>query len=285
MNVREGMQESGVRSQKDFRIQNSESRTPSLDLRAREMSNKLDVDGGALFFADWDRALFFHFEVDAETLQREISFELQLFDDKAWVSLVAFTQNHLRPAWGGRATAWMGYPVTDHPFLNVRTYVRHCGETGIHFIAEWVPNPFAAFIAPRLFGLPYRLGRLNYRHDHECNELSGEVLGDGRFRYHARIPVGARYDVCAPGSFDESMMEYYTAFTACGGKQRYFRVWHEPWPQTRVDVTIEDGGLLEKAFPWFRGARLAGANYSPGVRDVRIGFPHSIKGQPEKRHG
>ena len=31
-----------------------------------------------LFFADWERAVFIHYEVDAEVLQREVPFELDL---------------------------------------------------------------------------------------------------------------------------------------------------------------------------------------------------------------
>jgi len=32
---------------------------------------------------------------------------------------------------------------------------------GIFFIAEWIPNRLAVLIGPRMYGLPYRLGRLN----------------------------------------------------------------------------------------------------------------------------
>src|SRR5262245_45936984 len=42
-----------------------------------------------LFFADWDRALFIHYEVDAAALQRAVPFALDLREGRAYVSLVA----------------------------------------------------------------------------------------------------------------------------------------------------------------------------------------------------
>src|ERR1700720_156490 len=55
-----------------------------------------------LFVADWDDVLFLHFEVHPRDLQSAVPFELDLRDGRAYLSLVAFTQRRLRPAFGGR---------------------------------------------------------------------------------------------------------------------------------------------------------------------------------------
>ena len=47
-------------------------------------------------------ALFIHFEVDAERLQRDVPFPLDLRDGKAYVSLVAFTMRAMRFRFGGK---------------------------------------------------------------------------------------------------------------------------------------------------------------------------------------
>src|SRR6185369_13119824 len=83
-------------------------------------------------------------------------------DGSAYVSLVAFTQSRLRPIWGGRLAEMLSAPLAQHEFLNVRTYVRHEDEQGIFFMTEWIPNRVAAFVGPRTYGLPYRLGRMTY---------------------------------------------------------------------------------------------------------------------------
>jgi hypothetical protein len=49
----------------------------------------LSLPGEPLFLADWERALFVHYEVDAFLLQRELPFALDLWHGKAFVSLVA----------------------------------------------------------------------------------------------------------------------------------------------------------------------------------------------------
>src|ERR1043166_4415361 len=49
--------------------------------RARLLSRR----GEPLFYAHWDNVLFIHFETDPQILQRDIPFELDLYDDRAFV--------------------------------------------------------------------------------------------------------------------------------------------------------------------------------------------------------
>ena len=71
-------------------------------------------------------------------------------------------------------------------------------------------------------------------------------------------------------------MERYTAFTFSERwrSRRFFRVWHKPWPQIPVDMQIQDQSLLETHWPLFRDAEVIGGNFSPGVKDVWMGWPH-----------
>src|SRR5258708_15799570 len=85
----------------------------------------LSVRGEPLFLAHWERALFFHYEIDAEILQRELPFELDLRNGKAFISLVVFTMRNMRPRIGGKIAAWLFKPIATHAFLNLRTYVKH----------------------------------------------------------------------------------------------------------------------------------------------------------------
>jgi uncharacterized protein YqjF (DUF2071 family) len=96
------------------------------------------------------------------------------------------------------------------------------------------------------------------------------------FSYQADLKYDAPFAACEPGSLDEWLMERYAAFNSVGGRQRFFRVWHEPWPQCQAEVEIKETSLLEENWSWFRDAEFAGANYSPGVRDVWLGRPHRV---------
>jgi uncharacterized protein YqjF (DUF2071 family) len=244
--------------------------------------------GEPLFVADWDRALFIHYEVDPATLQRDVPFPLDLREGKAYVSLVAFTLRDLRLRFGGRLGRWLFKPIATHEFLNVRTYVQDRGEPGIFFLAEWLANPLSVMLGPRTFGLPYRLGRIDYRHQHEAGSLSGSVSGihEGcAFHYQAELPAHASFDAVAGGSLDDFLVERYTAFTARGARRSFFRIWHEPWLQSPVDIAIHDDALLRTTWNWFGDCRVAGANYSPGARRVWMGRSRRIPVRKDQASG
>ena len=232
----------------------------------------LKVRGEPLFVADWLRTIFIHFEVPAKMLQGEVPFELDLWEGKAFLSLVAFTMRGMRPRVGGRLAKWLFRPIATHQFLNVRAYVNHRGEPGIYFLAEWMNNVWSAKLGPALFGLPYRLGKLEYAHEHELGRLAGLVQeGPAKLGYDAALPAPAQFQPCETGTQEEFLLERYTAFTQHGSKRRYFRIWHPPWPQAEVQIESLDCGLLTRAWPWFEEAKLLGANYSPGFQDVWMG--------------
>src|SRR5687768_12355448 len=114
------------------------------------------------FIADWLDVTFMHFSIDPELLQPHVPFDLDLYDGRAWVSLVAFTQSDLRPANGGALTSWITRPVRRHVFLNLRTYVRAHGHAAIYFLAEWIPSRVSLLTGPALYGVLVRLARMAY---------------------------------------------------------------------------------------------------------------------------
>ena len=51
------------------------------------------------FYQEWNNAIFLHFKVELEELKQYIPKELEidLFEDKPWISVVAFTMEKIRP--------------------------------------------------------------------------------------------------------------------------------------------------------------------------------------------
>lgn len=239
----------------------------------------LSVKGEPLFLADWVNPVFIHYEVPAAELQSAVPYQIELFEGKAYLSLVAFTMQRMRPCIGGRFGAWLFKPIARNDYLNVRTYVRHRNESGIYFLAEWMNNRFSVRLGPRTFGLPYRFGSLNYQFDHQIGVMNGivyEKSGGPSFTYRAE-PADIDFTPCPANSLDEFLLERYTAFTAHGAKRRFFRIWHPPWLQKRIRISNADTGLLNQVWPWLRGAMLVGGNYSPGAQNVWMGRPHVVK--------
>src|SRR5213075_2599321 len=176
---------------------------------AHEAANRLAYP---LFHCSWDRAVFLHYRVEPRFLQRQVPFELDLFDGQAYVSLVSFTLRNMRLS--HPHLKFITQPLHTHAFLNVRTYVRVGQLRGIYFLAEWLNNRLATMLGPILYGLPYRFGRLTYSHN--SSALRGEVLGgmsSGRpmpvrptLRYRAALPSSPSYEPAIPGTLDHFLL-------------------------------------------------------------------------------
>jgi uncharacterized protein len=250
------------------------NRTTSNDEARRRM---VAIRGEPMFYARWDRAVFIHYEADPAALQLDVPFELDLRHGRAFVSIVAFTLSRMRPRIGGRLGEWLFKPIATHEFLNVRTYVRHQGETGIYFLAEWLSNPLSVRLGPRSFGLPYHFGRINYDHAHDDEALRGSIQArEGRLIYEGDVR-GEKFETCDPESIIEFLLERYTAFTRHAKRARFFRVWHSPWPQAQAEIEVRDATLIASTGDWWKTAECIGANYSPGV-EVWMGRPHRLPG-------
>ena len=257
-----------------------ESPTPPTSAPSREAKARiLSRFGEPALVADWIDTLMVHFEVDPVALQQATPFPLDLFDERAFVSLVFFTMRRMRPARGGSFTEWMLRPISTHEFLNARAYVRCRDEPGIHFLAEWLPNALSVRLGPPVFGLPYRLWRMTYRLARNNNKsVEATVVDESsrtRLACFGRLE-SANFAACPEGSLDEWLMERYTAFTRCRGVSRFFRVWHPPWSQVAANVALGDTSLLRANWPWMADARLVGASFSPGFDKVWMGRPHRL---------
>jgi len=204
-----------------------------------------------LFRCAWGDTTFLHYLVDPEAVRSLVPFELDLFEGRAYVSVVAIT---IRPF------------LAAQSFLNVRTYVKG----GIAFLAGWLPNPVCALLGPRVVGIPYRLARLKV--GSSVAEVHAWARAAGRtFEFRAGIDPRQTYRAPLPGSLDGFLLERYAAFTRVGRRTRSFRVWHEPWRFVSIEPEILDDGLLRASGRWIRGARLVRAHHSPGFEEVGMG--------------
>ena len=236
--------------------------TTSAPERPSDVARRAFDAAPPLFTAAWSDVVMIHYRVPRARLQPLVPFPLETFDGHAWVSLVAFTLRDLRFARGGPS-------LTTHGFLNVRTYVP---GNGIYFLAEWLPNPLCVFLGPRLYGLPYRRGRLDYRH--APDRLIGRVEGrEGALAYEGHAPDQAGPCV---GARDVFLLERYTAFTRRGRTDRLFRVWHAPWRQSPAEIDVIDDALVASTGPWFARAERVGACWSPGFEEVWMGRPERL---------
>ena len=268
---RDSVEPNGYVSTRNFGISDTSEKA-----RRRLLSRR----GEPLFYADWDDVIFIHYEIDAHELQSCVPYDLDCYHGRAFVSLVAFTMRGMRPRFGGRIGRLLLRPIATHQFLNIRTYVRHKGEPGIYFMREWLSSRVASWLGPWSFGLPYRFGRIDYQPTRGYglageHERRGKVEASAGSLHFCAILGRNGFDVCAPGSLDEFLLERYTAFTQFRKRRLFFRIWHEPWQQVPAKIQVSADDLIRSTGAWCRDARCIAANYSPGV-NVWMGWPHAI---------
>lgn len=249
-------------------------RTGRSPRRPSDDSAFLAAEGPCHFLADWVDPVFINFRIEPDRLQPHVPYELDLRDDSAWVSLVAFTMRDLRPAIGGALTRLPFLPFREQRFLNVRTYVKAGDQRGIHFIAEWISDWVNARIGPLIYGLPYQYGHLGYRSGPD--RMAGTVMSSGgRLIFQGRM-TGEKPSCVEPDSIADFLLERYVAFNSLGRRQRCFRVWHEPWRQMSLEVEVVCDSLPANTFSWWQDACYHSANCSPGALDVRMGRPRRV---------
>ena len=105
------------------------------------------------YFQEWHDTLFFHWKVAPDLLQDYIpdDLELDVLDDYAWVSLVAFEVKNMRlrnlPA----------FPYVSHFHeINIRTYVVKDGIPGIYLFSIETDKFIEVLLTNLFIGLPYR---------------------------------------------------------------------------------------------------------------------------------
>lgn len=226
------------------------------------------------FTCSWNDLVFVHFSLPPKTLQPFVPFPLQILDDRAWVSLVAFTLADLAPHGWARWLNPVFGPFRVQHFLNVRTYVSSPdgSETGICFLREWIDSWFSLAPGRLLYGLPYHLANFHYETPNQTRPWRVEVheRGPGRTRswsIRARLRTSELHPVPA-GSLEEALLEKYAAFNCRRGVQRRFEVSHPPWRQCHVEVERLGEDLLHSTFPWWQAARFEFAQWSPGFQHV-----------------
>jgi uncharacterized protein YqjF (DUF2071 family) len=229
------------------------------------------LPGEPFWLCDWTEVVFIHFEVDAATLQRAVPFTLDLFEGRAFVSLVAFTLTDMRPRVGGNLTRLLFKPFGTHRFLNARTYVRRHNHTGIYFLAEWLDAPWLNLVAgPALYGLPFRCGRLDYQNHAADGHVNGVVCDSAGSLSYAG-DVLAPPCTAEPGSLAEFLVERYRAFTCRRGRRGWFPVWHGPWKISAFSAQLTETSLIRRSGNWFRTAHHYSAHWSPGAGEVWMG--------------
>jgi uncharacterized protein YqjF (DUF2071 family) len=192
----------------------------------------------------WCDLLFAHWRIEPATMRRALPemFEPDLYDGFAWLGVVPFRMEAVRlrglPAVPG---------LSAFPELNVRTYVRRGGRSGVYFFSLDAASALAVAVARTWFGLPY------YRAQMSCVAGTEPVAAEDRsvvyssVRRHRGAPPAefrAEYRPVGPvfsarrGTLEHFLVERYRLWLERGGRAIVGEIHHAPWPLRAAEAQI-----------------------------------------------
>lgn len=220
----------------------------------------------------WKDLSFVHWPFDPAVVQRRLppGLEVDTFDGRAWVGLVAFHMEDIRLPRLPPVPYLGTFPET-----NVRTYVRGPGgRPGVWFDSLDITRLIPVLVALGTYRLPYRWSAMSIEHS------AGSVAYRARRRWpgargaESKIVVRPGDPIAAPDSLERFLTSRWGLYSVFGRRTAYAPVDHAPWPlQTATLEDLDDELVAAAGYPHPSGEPLV--HYSPGV-DVRIGLPHRI---------
>lgn len=212
------------------------------------------------YYQEWNKSVFMHWEVPYEDLQPLVpsGLELDSFDGKYWVSIVAFTMEKIRPAYLPPFA-----PISNFDEINVRTYVRKNGKAGVYFINIEAGKYLSAFLSKMLSGLPYEKSQIS-RGD---NFYSSYNPNKG-FKLDLSYEIGSRISNKTP--LMVWLTERYALFLENDGEIYAYEIQHAEWELNQVfiedlEIYYSIGNLIFDSKPDL-------CQYSPGVKVLAWGM-------------
>lgn len=154
----------------------------------------------------WTNIFFMHWRVDSESLQQYIKrpYELDIFDDSAWVSVVCFVAKNSQ-------LRLLPFDFVSSAIqTNVRTYVTmpHERERGVYFLKLLLNNRFAVTSAQLGINLPFQY----------VNALVTDQDGIITFKSERENETKIHVEFCTTKRRDESELAHFLT-------ERY-AIWH-----------------------------------------------------------
>jgi uncharacterized protein YqjF (DUF2071 family) len=205
-----------------------------------------------------------HWPVPVEAMRSVIptSLELDLYNGEAYVGIVPFMMEGVRPRWWPESLSFRFLET------NVRAYVL-CGEKpGVYFLSLEAASQLAVWCARSVWGLPYHHAQMRLERDgDDIRYRTKRTRTNVSHNVHYRL--GNSLGPSQPGSLEFFFLERYLLFVERNHQLFAGQVYHSPYPAQRAEVLSVDDELVPAAgLPQLAGPPTF-AHYASGV-DVEI---------------
>jgi uncharacterized protein len=187
----------------------------------------------------WEDLLFLHYPVAFSQLRDKVpaSLELETFEGDAWVSISPFRMRDVRFRWLPPVPG-----ATNFLELNLRTYVRHRGRSGVHFFSLDSSSMLSVAGARAVF-LPYHRSRMSMTGDKRFTFRSERAT-----RGEAPVKFEAQFEP-KPGKHKKTpletwLVERYRLFQqGPAGTIVSIDIHHAPWVLQDAEVDVRVNSL------------------------------------------
>ena len=178
------------------------------------------------FYQEWNNAIFLHWQVELNELKKFVPKELEidLFEGKPWISLVAFTMEKIRPK-----NLPSFPPISDFHEINIRTYVKSNNKTGVYFLSIECGKLISCKIAKGISELPYRYSNIKRAKNSYYSENS-------EFNDQLNIEFTIGKEISEKAELDKWLTERYALFQDSEKSINEFEIHHLEWPINEIDL-------------------------------------------------
>ncbi len=195
----------------------------------------------------WNDLLFLHYSLAPEVVRAVVPDVLTLdtYERRAWVSVVPFWINHLRPP-GVPSVPWF----SRFGEVNVRTYVTYGGKPGVYFFSLDAGNLSAVWGARVFYRLPYwqasikLKGRGTANIDYHSKRQHGPKPAELACSYG---PAEARKQTAHPGSLQHFLSERYCLYSASRSRLYRGEIHHLPWALQEARWELRENTMAQTA--------------------------------------
>jgi uncharacterized protein YqjF (DUF2071 family) len=205
-----------------------------------------------------------HWPVPVESLRSLVpsSLELDLYNGLAYVGVVPFVMEGVRPKWWPERVAFRFLET------NVRTYVCRGGQPGVYFLSLEAASRLAVWAARQFWGLPYYYANMRIQQTgHEIQYRSERPGSSVRHFVHYRL--GETLGPSQPNTLEFFFLERYLLFVERGSRIYAGQVHHTPYPAQKVEILSVEDRLAQAAGLSQLNGLPAFAHYASGV-DVEV---------------
>lgn len=184
---------------------------------------------------EWHHVVFLHWPVSAESLRDKIPEELEIdeFNGTAWIGLVLFKAEKTRVRFTPPIPT-----VESYNELNVRTYVKYKGRTGVYFFSLDADSFLAVKAAGTGGFLPYRHADMEYDQHKGQWEFTSNRTHKGSFPESLHLKFRVVSKPIQSNPFEQWLTERYCLWTKPQKNLLRVDISHIPWNLHYVEGEI-----------------------------------------------